>query len=47
VRDVAESGVAGFGDGGGRPSDTLSMAFMALGATGNSSDYAEAEKILL
>jgi predicted nucleotidyltransferase len=31
----------------GRPSDTLSMAFMALGATGNGSDYAEVEKILL
>lgn len=31
----------------GRPSDLLSMAFMALGATGNGSDYAEVEKILL
>jgi predicted nucleotidyltransferase len=31
----------------GRPSDMLSMAFMALGATGNGSDYAEVEKILL
>lgn len=31
----------------GRPSDVLSMAFMALGTTGNDSDYAEVEKILL
>jgi len=31
----------------GHPSDILSMAFMALGATGNGSDYAEVEKILL
>jgi predicted nucleotidyltransferase len=31
----------------GRPSDVLSMAFMALGATGKGSDYAEVEKILL
>lgn len=31
----------------GRPSDILSMAFMALGATGNGTDYAEVEKILL
>lgn len=31
----------------GHPSDILSMAFMALGITGNSSDYAEVEKILL
>jgi hypothetical protein len=31
----------------GRPSDLLSMAFMALGATANGSDYAEVEKILL
>jgi predicted nucleotidyltransferase len=30
-----------------RPSDVLSMAFMALGATGIDSDYAEVEKILL
>ncbi len=30
-----------------RPSDLLSMAFMALGSTGNGSDYAEVEKILL
>lgn len=30
-----------------RPSDLLSMAFMALGATGMDSDYAEVEKILL
>jgi Nucleotidyltransferase domain len=31
----------------GRSSDILSMAFMALGVTGNGSDYAEVEKILL
>ena len=31
----------------GRSSDILSMAFMALGATANGSDYAEVEKILL
>lgn len=31
----------------GQPGDLLSMAFMALGATGNGSDYAEVEKILL
>jgi predicted nucleotidyltransferase len=31
----------------GRPSDLLSMAFMALGTTGKGSDYAEVEKILL
>ena len=31
----------------GNPSDVLSMAFMALGVTGNGSDYAEVEKILL
>jgi predicted nucleotidyltransferase len=31
----------------GRPSDVLSMAFMALGSTGTGSDYAEVEKILL
>ncbi|WP_420122381.1 nucleotidyltransferase domain-containing protein [Nakamurella sp.] len=31
----------------GEHSDVLSMAFMALGATGNGSDYAEVEKILL
>jgi len=31
----------------GRPSDILSMAFMALGTTGKGSDYAEVEKILL
>lgn len=31
----------------GRPSDLLSMAFMALGLAGNGSDYAEVEKILL
>jgi predicted nucleotidyltransferase len=31
----------------GRPSDVLSMAFMALGVTGKGSDYAEVEKILL
>ena len=31
----------------GCPSDVLSMAFMALGATGTDSDYAEVEKILL
>jgi len=31
----------------GRPSDVLSMAFMALGVIGNGSDYAEVEKILL
>jgi len=31
----------------GRPSDVLAMAFMALGATGKGSDYAEMEKILL
>jgi hypothetical protein len=31
----------------GRPSDVLSMAFMALGAPGKGSDYAEVEKILL
>jgi hypothetical protein len=31
----------------GHPSDVLSMAFMALGATGKGSDYAEVEKILL
>lgn len=31
----------------GRPSDILSMAFMALGVTGKTSDYAEVEKILL
>jgi predicted nucleotidyltransferase len=31
----------------GRSSDLLSMAFMALGSTGNGSDYAEVEKILL
>jgi predicted nucleotidyltransferase len=30
-----------------QPSDVLSMAFMALGATGKGSDYAEVEKILL
>lgn len=30
-----------------RPSDLLSMAFMALGTTGNGSDYAEVKKILL
>jgi hypothetical protein len=30
-----------------RPSDLLSMAFMALGITGQGSDYAEVEKILL
>lgn len=30
-----------------RPGDVLSMAFMALGATGKGSDYAEVEKILL
>jgi hypothetical protein len=30
-----------------RPSDVLSMAFMALGAAGEGSDYAEVEKILL
>ncbi|OUC97636.1 DNA polymerase III subunit beta [Streptosporangium minutum] len=30
-----------------RPSDILSMAFMALGVTGKTSDYAEVEKILL
>lgn len=31
----------------GRPSDVLSMAFMALGVTGKGPDYAEVEKILL
>lgn len=31
----------------GRPSDVLSMAFLALGFTGKGSDYAEVEKILL
>lgn len=31
----------------GQPSDILSMAFMALGVTGQGSDYAEVEKILL
>lgn len=31
----------------GQPSDVLSMAFMALGVTGQGSDYAEVEKILL
>jgi hypothetical protein len=31
----------------GQPSGVLSMAFMALGATGKGSDYAEVEKILL
>jgi predicted nucleotidyltransferase len=31
----------------GRPSDVLSMAFMALGTTGKTSDYAEVEKVLL
>lgn len=31
----------------GHPSDILSMAFMSLGSAGNSSDYAEVEKILL
>jgi predicted nucleotidyltransferase len=31
----------------GQPSDILSMAFMALGPTGNGSEYAEVEKILL
>jgi hypothetical protein len=31
----------------GQASDILSMAFMALGATGKGSDYAEVEKILL
>jgi hypothetical protein len=31
----------------GHPSDVLSMAFMALGVTGQESDYAEVEKILL
>jgi hypothetical protein len=31
----------------GSPSDVLAMAFMALGATGKGSDYAEMEKILL
>lgn len=31
----------------GRHSDVLSMAFMALGVTGQDSDYAEVEKILL
>lgn len=31
----------------GRPSDLLSMAFMALGVTDKGSDYAEVEKILL
>ena len=31
----------------GRASDILSMAFMALGSTGEGSDYAEVEKILL
>lgn len=30
-----------------RPGDLLSMAFMALGATGQGTDYAEVEKILL
>jgi predicted nucleotidyltransferase len=30
-----------------RPSDLLSMAFMALGITGDGSDYAEVDKILL
>jgi hypothetical protein len=30
-----------------RPGDLLSMAFMALGITGQGSDYAEVEKILL
>lgn len=30
-----------------RPGDLLSMAFMALGITGEGSDYAEVEKILL
>jgi hypothetical protein len=31
----------------GKPSDLLSMAFMALGSTGKGTDYAEVEKILL
>lgn len=31
----------------GRPSDLMSMAFMALGLSGKGSDYAEVEKILL
>lgn len=31
----------------GRPSDVLSMAFMALGTGSNGGDYAEVEKILL
>lgn len=31
----------------GSPSDVLSMAYMALGTTGNGSDYAEVERILL
>ncbi|GAA4217685.1 nucleotidyltransferase domain-containing protein [Actinocatenispora rupis] len=31
----------------GSPSDLLSMGFMALGSTGNGTDYAEVEKILL
>ena len=30
-----------------QPSDVLSMAVMALGVTGEGSDYAEVEKILL
>ena len=30
-----------------RPGDLLSMAFMALGITGQGFDYAEVEKILL
>lgn len=31
----------------GRPSDVLSMAYMALGTAGSGSDYAEVQKILL
>ncbi|MCW2768441.1 MAG: polymerase subunit beta [Nocardioides sp.] len=31
----------------GRPGDLLSMAFLALGVTGEGTDYAEVEKILL
>jgi hypothetical protein len=30
-----------------RPGDLLSVAFLALGITGQDSDYAEVEKILL
>ncbi|MGL5827936.1 MAG: hypothetical protein ACRCYU_24485, partial [Nocardioides sp.] len=30
-----------------RPGDLLSMAFLALGITGQGADYAEVEKILL